>query len=193
MFFTQQRVGLNGQPFFMLKFRSMVPNAEERLEEVMQGDVGVFYKLKDDSRVTPFGRFIRRFSLDELPQILNVIKGDMSIVGPRPQVAAEVAQYDDLAKRRLLVRPGMTGRWQVGGRSSLAAEESIRLDAYYVENWSMSGDLLIILRTLEAVVGREGAYRARTRDVLARCPLQSATQSHRKGEVLDALPDARSL
>jgi len=158
VFFTHQRVGLNGRPFSMLKFRSMVPNAEAQLEEVMQGDVGMFYKLKDDPRVTPFGRFIRRFSLDELPQILNVLKGDMSVVGPRPQVAAEVAQHDDLAHRRLLVKPGMTGLWQVSGRSSLTTEESIRLDAYYVENWSMGGDFLIMLRTIKAVLGREGAY-----------------------------------
>jgi lipopolysaccharide/colanic/teichoic acid biosynthesis glycosyltransferase len=101
---------------------------------------------------------MRRFSIDELPQLFNVIKGDMSLVGPRPQIAAEVAQYNDLAHRRLLVKPGMTGLWQVSGRSSLTPEEAIRLDAYYAENWSLGGDLMIVARTLRAVVSRDGAY-----------------------------------
>jgi exopolysaccharide biosynthesis polyprenyl glycosylphosphotransferase len=158
VFFRQERIGRNGEPFQMLKFRSMVADAEARLEEVMGGEVGLFYKAVDDPRITPVGGFLRRFSIDELPQLLNVIRGDMSLVGPRPQIPAEVAQYNDLAHRRLLVKPGMTGLWQVSGRSSLSAEESIRLDAYYAENWSLGGDLAIVLRTLKAVVGRDGAY-----------------------------------
>jgi len=101
---------------------------------------------------------MRRFSVDELPQLMNVFKGDMSLVGPRPQIRAEVAQYSDIASRRLLVKPGMTGLWQVSGRSELSADESIRLDAYYTENWSLGGDILIILRTVVAVFGHEGAY-----------------------------------
>lgn len=156
--FKQERIGLNGEPFAMLKFRSMVPDAEKRLREVMGDEVGMFYKAKDDPRVTPIGKILRRYSLDELPQLINVLKGDMSMVGPRPQIAAEVAQYGDLAHRRLLVKPGMTGLWQVSGRSSLTPEESVRIDAYYAENWSIAGDAMIILRTVRAVVGRDGAY-----------------------------------
>ena len=156
--FAQERIGQNGEPFRMLKFRSMDANAEARLIEVMGDDIEVFYKAKDDPRVTRFGRFMRRFSVDELPQLMNVFKGDMSLVGPRPQIRAEVAQYSDIASRRLLVKPGMTGLWQVSGRSELSADESIRLDAYYTENWSLGGDILIILRTVVAVFGHEGAY-----------------------------------
>ncbi|NYI40448.1 sugar transferase [Demequina lutea] len=156
--FRQQRVGLNGQVFGMLKFRSMVPNAEARLEEAMGGKVGLYYKAEHDPRITPFGRVLRRYSLDELPQIFNVLCGDMSLVGPRPQIAAEVALYDKVAHRRLLVRPGMTGLWQVSGRSSLSPEESIRLDAYYAENWSLGGDIVIMLRTVYAVISPSGAY-----------------------------------
>lgn len=158
VFFTQERIGRDGAPFGMLKYRSMVPDAESRVVEVMGGDLTPFAKLKDDPRVTPFGRFMRRYSVDELPQLINVLKGDMSIVGPRPQVAAEVAHYGDLEHRRLLVKPGMTGLWQVSGRSSLAPEEAIRLDAYYAENWSLGGDAIIVLRTVRAVLGKDGAY-----------------------------------
>jgi exopolysaccharide biosynthesis polyprenyl glycosylphosphotransferase len=156
--FRQQRIGLGGKPFQMLKFRSMSVDAESRLSEVIGGEIGLFYKAIDDPRVTPVGKFLRRYSIDELPQLLNVLKGDMSLVGPRPQVEAEVAQYNDLAHRRLLVKPGMTGLWQVSGRSSLSAEEAIRLDAYYAENWSLGGDFMIVVRTVKAVLSREGAY-----------------------------------
>lgn len=158
VFFRQERIGLNGEPFAMLKFRSMVPDAERRLREVMGDDVGLFYKAKDDPRVTPIGKFLRRYSIDELPQLINVLKGDMSMVGPRPQIAAEVAQYGDIEHRRLLVKPGMTGLWQVSGRSALSPTESVRLDAYYAENWSIAGDAVIILRTIKAVLGKDGAY-----------------------------------
>ncbi len=157
--FKQERIGLNGEPFPIYKFRSMVVGADARLEEVLgEGNVGVFYKPKDDPRITPVGRFIRRYSIDELPQLFNVLEGTMSLVGPRPQVAKEVEQYDDAMTRRLLVKPGMTGLWQVSGRNDLSLEESMRLDLYYVENWSFAGDLLILLRTMRAVVGSDGAY-----------------------------------
>lgn len=156
--FRQERIGQNGEPFTMFKFRSMVVGAEESLKETMGGSVGVYYKNKNDPRVTPVGRFLRRYSLDELPQLINVLNGTMSVVGPRPQVAEEVAQYTDLAGRRLLVKPGVTGLWQVSGRSSLTPEASILLDAYYAENWSLVGDALILLRTAQAVLGRDGAY-----------------------------------
>ncbi|SMF00541.1 Undecaprenyl-phosphate galactose phosphotransferase WbaP/exopolysaccharide biosynthesis polyprenyl glycosylphosphotransferase [Cellulosimicrobium cellulans J34] len=157
--FTQERVGLRGEPFTVLKFRSMVVDAESRLEDVLgAGNVGVFYKPKQDPRVTRVGAFLRRYSIDELPQLFNVLGGSMSLVGPRPQVALEVDQYDDEIGRRLLVKPGLTGLWQVSGRNNLTLEESVRLDLYYVENWTVTGDLLILLRTLRAVVGRDGAY-----------------------------------
>ncbi|WP_082101630.1 sugar transferase [Demequina rhizosphaerae] len=158
VFFRQERIGKDGKPFAMLKFRSMVVGAESRLKEVVGDDVGMFYKPKNDPRVTRFGRFMRRYSIDELPQLINVFKGDMSLVGPRPQIAAEVEQYGDLEQRRLLVKPGMTGLWQVSGRSSLTPEASMELDAYYAENWSLGGDAIIALRTFWAVVGKTGAY-----------------------------------
>lgn len=154
--FVQQRIGLNGTPFGMLKFRSMVVGAADQLAAVLEaegaGEVGMFYKPTNDPRVTPLGRFIRKYSLDELPQLLNVLRGDMSLVGPRPQIADEVAQYDRAASRRLLVKPGLTGLWQVSGRSGLGPEESIRLDLRYAENWSMVGDLAILARTVKVVV-----------------------------------------
>ncbi|WP_062299264.1 sugar transferase [Demequina maris] len=158
VFFRQERIGKDGEPFAMLKFRSMEVGAEKRLQEVVGDNVGMFYKPKNDPRVTRFGAFMRRYSIDELPQLINVVKGDMSLVGPRPQIAAEVEQYGDLEQRRLLVKPGMTGLWQVSGRSSLSPEASMELDAYYAENWSLGGDVVIILRTFWAVVGKSGAY-----------------------------------
>lgn len=162
LLFEQERIGRGGEAFKCFKFRSMVVDAEARLAEAhtAQGSDSntVFYKLKDDPRITPPGRWLRRFSVDELPQLLNVVKGDMSLVGPRPQVAHEVALYDDAMSRRLHVRPGMTGLWQVSGRSDLPMAEAIRLDLYYVDNWSMVQDLSILARTLGAVVGSRGAY-----------------------------------
>jgi len=161
LFYTQQRVGRNGTHFGMLKFRSMVPDAHERLAEVLAAEgveeVGMFYKPKNDPRVTPIGRVLRRYSLDELPQLFNVLRGEMSLVGPRPQIDAEVALYDRKAGRRLLVKPGLTGLWQVSGRSNLEADEGIRMDVFYAENWSVLGDILILMRTSTAMIAGEGA------------------------------------
>lgn len=158
--FRQERVGLDHVPFHMLKFRSMYVDAEQRLAGLRGHSDGndVLFKMKDDPRVTGVGRVLRRFSLDELPQLLNVIKGDMSLVGPRPPLPSEAELWDDRVARRQLVKPGITGLWQVSGRSDLTWDESVRLDLYYTENWSLGGDLLIIARTVIAVFGRRGAY-----------------------------------
>ena len=161
VFFHQQRIGRDGQSFPCWKFRTMVTDAEARLIDLhsAQGSAqGVFVKIKNDPRVTRPGRWLRRFSFDELPQLFNVLHGEMSLVGPRPQVAHEVALYDSAMARRLHVRPGMTGLWQVSGRSDLSLEEAIRLDLYYVDNWSMVQDLTILARTFGAVFGSRGAY-----------------------------------
>lgn len=160
VFFRQLRVGRNGEYFHMHKFRSMVIDAEARMAK-LQADTGssaLLFKMKDDPRITGVGRFIRRYSIDELPQLWNVLNGTMSLVGPRPQVPAEVAEYEDHIHRRLLVKPGMTGLWQVSGRSNLSLEESVRLDLYYVENWSLLQDMVILARTAKAVFGKDGAY-----------------------------------
>lgn len=161
VFYRQERVGRGGERFAMVKFRSMRVDADAQLEALLVAEgrsLNELPKLVGDPRVTRVGAFIRRFSIDELPQLLNVLKGDMSLVGPRPQRDFEVAQYDDLAQRRLTVRPGMTGLWQVSGRSDLAYTEAIDLDVHYVENWSMVSDLLILWRTARAVLGSDGAY-----------------------------------
>jgi exopolysaccharide biosynthesis polyprenyl glycosylphosphotransferase len=159
-FFYQERVGLNGNRFRMIKFRSMVTDAEDKLPSLLdQSDGnGVLFKLKIDPRVTTVGSFLRRFSIDELPQLINVFRGQMSLVGPRPPLVKEVALYDDYAERRLLVKPGITGLWQVSGRSDLSWDDSIRLDLYYVENWSLVGDIIILHRTVRAVLRPLGAY-----------------------------------
>lgn len=158
--FKQERVGAGGQRFRMYKFRSMVLDAEARLEALRthsEGN-GVLFKLKDDPRVTRAGGFLRRYSLDELPQLLNVLNGTMSLVGPRPPLPAEVEQYQSHVHRRLMVRPGLTGLWQVSGRSLLSWDDTVRLDLYYVENWSLAGDIAILLKTFRAVLARHGAY-----------------------------------
>lgn len=161
IFFRHERIGRDGAPFSMIKFRSMRSGADAELKALLEAqgtsDKPLF-KVTDDPRITKIGGFIRRFSIDELPQLINVLKGDMSLVGPRPQQAAEVALYDDAAHRRLHVRPGMTGLWQVSGRSDLSWDEAIRLDTSYVENWSMTGDLIILWRTVRAVIRSDGAY-----------------------------------
>lgn len=159
VFFHQERVGQDGRSFPMVKFRSMTVDAEERLvglKAVNEG-AGVLFKIKDDPRVTPIGRIIRRFSLDELPQLLNVLRGEMSLVGPRPPLPREVAEYANDTHRRLLVKPGMTGLWQISGRSDLSWEESVRLDLYYVENWTPVLDVMIMFRTLRVVTSRRGS------------------------------------
>jgi len=160
VFFRQDRIGKDGRVFGMFKFRSMVVDAEARLsalDEQNQG-AGVLFKMKDDPRVTHCGRWMRKYSLDELPQLWNVVLGDMSMVGPRPPLAREVSGYERHTHRRLLIKPGITGLWQINGRSDLPWEEAVRLDLYYVENWSLAGDLLILWRTFRAVVRPSGAY-----------------------------------
>ncbi|AGL21052.1 exopolysaccharide biosynthesis polyprenyl glycosylphosphotransferase [Actinoplanes sp. N902-109] len=158
--FRQVRVGRDGTEFRIFKFRSMYVDAEARLAELrhLNEHDGVLFKIRDDPRVTPVGRWLRRLSLDELPQLLNVVLGQMSLVGPRPPLPAEVAAYADDVRRRLAVKPGMTGLWQVSGRSDLPWEEAVRLDLRYVENWSLSLDLVILLRTMTAVIRSSGAY-----------------------------------
>jgi exopolysaccharide biosynthesis polyprenyl glycosylphosphotransferase len=161
VFYRAERIGLDGNPFTMLKFRTMVVDADALLEPLMplnEGAGGMLFKLREDPRVTRIGRILRRFSIDELPQFINVLKQDMSVVGPRPPLRREVENYDGEVKRRLLVKPGVTGLWQVSGRSDLSWEDSVRLDLSYVDNWSMAGDLVIIARTLRAVLASQGAY-----------------------------------
>ncbi|MFC8302343.1 sugar transferase [Specibacter sp. NPDC057265] len=158
--FLQERVGRNGQPFKMVKFRSMVVDAEARLAALQHHNegAGVLFKMVHDPRITRSGRWMRRFSIDELPQFWNVLIGQMSLVGPRPPLAAEVARYERPAHRRLLIKPGITGLWQINGRSDLAWAEAVRLDLYYVENWSLTGDFVILWRTFKAVTEPVGAY-----------------------------------
>ncbi|MFC7275735.1 sugar transferase [Paractinoplanes rhizophilus] len=158
--FKQERVGKDGRLFELYKFRTMVVNAEARLQELrnLNDTDGELFKMRQDPRITPVGRWLRRLSLDELPQLINVLKGDMSLVGPRPPLAREVAAYPADMRRRLVVKPGMTGLWQVSGRSDLSWDESIRLDLTYVENWSLSMDLAILARTVSAVARSSGAY-----------------------------------
>ena len=162
VFFRQERIGRDLEPFAMLKFRSMYVDAEQRLAELREAEREqgnhVLFKMKDDPRVTPVGRVLRRFSIDEVPQLINVLKGDMSMVGPRPPLPREVAEWDARVARRQLVKPGITGLWQVSGRSDLSWDESVRLDLYYTENWSLAGDLVIMLRTVGAVFVGRGAY-----------------------------------
>lgn len=160
VFFRQERVGRDCQRFHMLKFRSMVADAEQvraALADRNEG-AGPLFKIKDDPRVTRCGRWLRKYSLDELPQLWNVLRGDMSLVGPRPPLPSEVECYQTHARRRLLVKPGITGLWQVNGRSNLDWDESVRLDLYYVENWSLTGDIMILWRTAKVVMHPVGAY-----------------------------------
>ncbi|TYP87181.1 sugar transferase [Blastococcus xanthinilyticus] len=158
--FRQERVGREGRTFPMLKFRSMHPDAEQlvpRLAAVNDGN-GVLFKLRRDPRVTRVGRVLRRYSVDELPQLLNVLRGEMSLVGPRPPLPTEVERYGVEMNRRLVVKPGLTGLWQVSGRSDLSWDDSVRLDIHYVDNWSLMLDVMILWRTLGAVVRGRGAY-----------------------------------
>lgn len=155
IFYRQTRIGRSGREFGMIKFRSMIANADDQLASLLdvQGTSDQpLFKVTDDPRITQVGHFIRKHSIDELPQLFNVLLGHMSLVGPRPQVAGEVALYDDAAHRRLLVKPGMSGLWQVSGRSALSWDDALRLDLYYVENWSFVQDIQILFRTFRAVI-----------------------------------------
>lgn len=162
IFFHQQRVGLGGKLFPMHKFRSMVVDAEEirasLLDDPSRNTNEILFKMKDDPRITRVGRFLRRYSLDELPQFFNVLAGEMSVVGPRPPLPEEVLKYEDRVRRRFLVKPGITGLWQVSGRSDLDWRETVRFDLYYIENWSLIQDFQIIFRTLSVVLRGNGAY-----------------------------------
>jgi exopolysaccharide biosynthesis polyprenyl glycosylphosphotransferase len=159
-FYRQQRIGVDGRVFTMWKLRSMYQDADTRRAALLAKSDrdGLMFKMRDDPRVTPVGRVLRRYSLDELPQLWNVLRGDMSLVGPRPPLPEEVDAYRDAVNRRLRVRPGLTGLWQVSGRADLSWEESIRLDLRYVDNWSVAMDLLILWKTGRAVFGSSGAY-----------------------------------
>jgi exopolysaccharide biosynthesis polyprenyl glycosylphosphotransferase len=159
-FFRQERVGVRGRTFTMLKLRSMSVDAEDRLtslEPANQSD-GLLFKIREDPRITRVGKWLRRYSLDEIPQLINIVRGDMSLVGPRPPLPSEVVRYEQDVHRRMLVKPGLTGLWQISGRSDLSWEESVRLDLNYVENWTLALDAMIVCKTFSAVLGRRGAY-----------------------------------
>ncbi|MDZ4180227.1 MAG: sugar transferase [Coriobacteriia bacterium] len=160
VFYKQARVGRHGTAFGMYKFRSMVSDADARLAQLLEDNeaTGPLFKMKDDPRVTRVGKWMRKFSVDEFPQLLNVLRGEMSLVGPRPPLIHETVQYTEQHWRRMEVPPGMTGLWQVSGRSSLTFEEMIRLDLYYIENWSVGFDLALMVRTIPAVLFARGAY-----------------------------------
>ena len=160
VFFRQGRVGLQRQPFTLLKFRTMVADAELRLAHLLaQNEAdGPLFKLRHDPRITRVGRWLRRYSLDELPQLWNVLRGEMSLVGPRPPLPSEVAAYEDWQLDRLEVRPGITGLWQVSGRSDLSFDEYVRLDLFYIENWSLAYDLFMVIKTLPMLIRARGAY-----------------------------------
>lgn len=159
--FVQNRVGRRGREFPMFKFRTMHTDAEQMLDSLAdqnESEGGVLFKMKHDPRITRLGRILRATSLDELPQLINVVRGEMSLIGPRPALPREVAEYDHRARRRLAVRPGLTGLWQVSGRSNLSFEDAVRLDIEYIDNWSLRQEVEIAFRTVGAVVRREGAY-----------------------------------
>jgi len=160
VFYRHERIGYGGRRFSFFKFRTMVQNADELLDHLKAKSDrgGPVFKMKQDPRVTLIGKYLRRFSIDEIPQLINVLKGEMSLVGPRPQVVWEAMNYDEWAKKRLNVLPGITGLWQVSGRAELTFEEMIDLDIYYIEHWSPGLDLKIILKTLPAILAGKGAY-----------------------------------
>jgi len=158
--YRQTRIGLEGRPFKVYKFRSMYRNADQVLAALMAKNEaqGPLFKMRSDPRITPVGRFLRRTSIDEVPQLINVIRGEMSLVGPRPALSHEVAQYEEWQRGRLAIKPGMTGLWQVRGRSDLSFDEGVLMDLYYIENWSMHLYFQILLRTVPAVLFSRGAY-----------------------------------
>ncbi|GEL94976.1 sugar transferase [Cellulomonas composti] len=159
-FFRQPRVGVDGDTFMIWKLRTMYVDAEQRLATLARANqgAGVLFKMREDPRVTPIGRLLRKYSLDELPQLWNVVRGEMSLVGPRPPLESEVAEYEDAVHRRLRVKPGLTGLWQVSGRSDLDWESAVRLDLRYVDNWSVAMDVMILWKTFRAVATGSGAY-----------------------------------
>lgn len=160
VFYTQTRVGKDGKPFKMFKFRSMVTNADELLERLRdQNEVeGAMFKMKEDPRITKVGKFIRKYSLDELPQLLNVVGGSMSIVGPRPPLPFEVEEYTDYDRQRLMVKPGATGMWQVGGRNALSFDQMVELDLTYINERSIWLDLKIMFETVKVMIKPNAAY-----------------------------------
>ena len=154
VFFSQQRVGKNGGLFTMYKFRSMCPDAEDKLSDLIELNEieGAMFKMKDDPRVTKIGKLIRRTSIDELPQLLNVLKGEMSLVGPRPPLLREVVEYTKYDMQRLLVKPGCTGLWQISGRNNIGFKEMVELDLHYIKNQSLTQDIVILLKTVTVVL-----------------------------------------
>ncbi len=160
IFFKQKRIGKDERIFYMYKFRSMVSNAEDLLGDLLEKNetTGAMFKMKNDPRVTKIGRFIRKTSIDELPQLWNVLKGEMSLVGPRPPLPREVSDYTDYEKQRLLVTPGCTGLWQVSGRSNIGFKEMVELDLEYIADRSISRDIAIIIRTIFVLFGSRDAF-----------------------------------
>lgn len=160
VFFSQIRIGKNGKKFKMYKFRSMCEDAETKLEDLLQHNEieGAMFKIKDDPRVTKVGKFIRKTSIDELPQLLNVLKGDMSLVGPRPPLEREIKEYSTYDKQRLLIKPGCTGVWQISGRNNVSFDDMVEMDVHYIKNLSIWNDIKIILKTLLVMIKSEGAY-----------------------------------
>lgn len=163
VFYRSERIGLDGKPFQMTKFRTMVQGADRMVDDLISLDLnesgsGVLFKIHEDPRVTLVGKYLRRYSIDELPQFFNVLRRDMSVVGPRPPLRREFDTYNEQVRRRLLVLPGITGLWQVSGRADLSWEDSVRLDLSYVENWSITNDLLIAAKTFRTIIGGSGAY-----------------------------------
>ncbi|MDI3503996.1 MAG: hypothetical protein PWP64_932 [Candidatus Cloacimonadota bacterium] len=161
VFYVANRVGLNGAHFGFIKFRSMYVNAEQRKEQLLtqnESEDGVIFKMKNDPRITPVGRFLRRFSIDELPQLINVLKGDMSLVGPRPPLPEEVQQYTLQQRKRLHVKPGITCLWQIKGRSEIPFQQQVQLDLQYIRSQGIFKDLIILLKTIPAVITGKGAY-----------------------------------
>ncbi|MCM3225248.1 sugar transferase [Terribacillus saccharophilus] len=160
IFFKQKRVGINGREFKMYKFRSMIPDAEQMLDQLKNQNEasGPMFKMKNDPRITRIGRFLRKTSLDELPQLINVLKGEMSLVGPRPALPKEVREYNDYAQKRLSVQPGLTCYWQVMGRSNLGFEQQVELDIQYIRNRTILVDVVLIFKTIKVLFGSKGAY-----------------------------------
>lgn len=161
VFYRSERIGREGEPFEMIKFRTMVDGADRQVSGLLEANDcagGVLFKMKEDPRITPVGRILRKYSVDELPQFFNVLRRDMSVVGPRPPLRREVDTYSDQVRRRLLVLPGITGLWQVSGRSDLSWDDAVRLDLSYVENWSITSDLVIAIKTIRTIATGSGAY-----------------------------------